>query len=241
MSAETTSMLNAMRATVAEAVEQSVQWAMQLLAARLDALSMQVEIVQSRVADLESRMLNHKQAATPSAEVSALMQVVTSLEREAKDRYVTFVGFNASCSHEAREKAIREFLGKQCAESAHKVEHVGSHSQGPQENRTMSAVSFVEFSSAQAAALCLRATKDKKLHLGGIDIDVKPPRSLLQQKRNMQLKDMEKKAKESTLGRGGSILIDWKKRAVLCNGREVYVQERDRLAGSWLHEFASMG
>jgi hypothetical protein len=81
MSAETTSMLNVMRATVAEAVEQSVQRAMQPFAARLDALSTQVEIVQNRVADLESRMLNHEQAATPSAEVSALMQVVTSLER----------------------------------------------------------------------------------------------------------------------------------------------------------------
>ena len=173
-------MLNVMCATVAEAVEQAVQRAMQPFAARLDVLSTQVEIVQNRVADLESRMLNHEQAAMPSAGVPALMQVVTSLEREAKDRYVTFVSFDASCSHESREKAIREFLGKHCADSAHKVEHVGSYSKGPQGNRTPSAVSFVEFSSAQAAASCLRATKDKKLHLGGIDIDVKPPRSLLQ-------------------------------------------------------------
>jgi len=57
----------------------------------------------------------------------------------------------------------------------------------------------------------------------------------------MQLIDMETEAQVSTLGRGGSILIDWKKRAVLCNGREVYVQECDRLAGSWLHDFARMG
>ena len=81
MSAETAAMLNMMRATVAESVELSIQRAMQPFAARLDALSTQVEIVQNRMADLESRMLNHEQAATPSAEVSALMQVVTPLER----------------------------------------------------------------------------------------------------------------------------------------------------------------
>ena len=99
MSAETTSILDVMSATVAEAVEQSVQRAMQPFAARLGALSTQV-------------------------------QIVTSLERKAKDRYVTFVGFNASCSYESREKAVREFLGKHCADSAHKVEHVGSDSKG---------------------------------------------------------------------------------------------------------------
>jgi hypothetical protein len=63
---------------------------MQPFAAKPKALSTQVEIVRNRVADLESRMLSHEQVATPSAEVSARMQVVTSLVREAQDRYVTF-------------------------------------------------------------------------------------------------------------------------------------------------------
>jgi hypothetical protein len=47
-----------------------------------------------------------------------------------------FIGFNASCSHETRKKAIREFLGKHSADSAQKVEHVRSCSKGPQGNRT---------------------------------------------------------------------------------------------------------
>ena len=212
------------------------------VAEAVDPLKSEVHDLSQRVQALEA---TGQSTAAPSASSSKdlieLQKLVQEFDPSAKR--IAFTGFPEMMSATDRLKKINEFVAAKAPNSGY---HSGGHFYtGPYSNRKLSAASYVEFSSPDAAREALDAMKDSEFKTNGGTIKIKAARSKLNSKRNFSLRKAEELIKSDAQANGKEVKICWKTsepgiRSITVDNIEAFRQGKGELGGHFLPPFGGL-
>ena len=149
------------------------------------------------------------------------------------NRRVAFIGMTGSESE--RLDAITSYLRSMNREQNISIGHFFKGKRG---DRSLSTVSFVEFSTEDARDNFIRNMGNANVRINGRDVKVKKALSKLNAMRNAALRRATDKIKAHPMSRDKTVKIEWaKERGVTVDGIFAFTQNQTELQGSFVTPF----
>jgi len=151
---------------------------------------------------------------------------------------VAFIVFGSHINAAARVQALEQYMLQFPSFRYQSVDHFYK---GSINKRELSSVSYVEFSSDTAAKGFLDSLSAKSCTLAGVELKIKISKSKINLTRDGSLKAAANLLKDSTLGVGKAININFKDRNITINGHQIaFLQEKGELKGTFTEAFSSL-
>ena len=151
---------------------------------------------------------------------------------------IAFIGFGSHINAAARVQALEQYMSQFPTFRYQSVDHFYK---GNFNKRELSSVSYVEFSSDTAAKSFIDSLSSKSCTLVGTELKIKMSKSKINLKRDGSLKAAANLLKDSALGLGKAISINFKDRNITINGHQLaFIQEKGELKGTFTEAFSNL-
>ena len=204
------------------------------------AIAEAVGPLETRVEALGATMASTGTSATTanSPDLSRVMERLNKLDPALKS--ITAIGFDVMDLQD-RMRTLRQFMNEHFKDI--KFTAVETILKGPYNHRKATKVSYIEFSSRHDANVVLRGIESKGRSLtdsSGTPLRFARAKTHLQLSRNYALKKAKDLVEKHAASENKVVSMNWKNRAVEVDGKDVFTQEKNDMAGKSMQPFVDI-